>query len=413
MKSPRPISSPRSRRTSRAARAGFTLLEMLLTAILSAVLLAGLWSLFNTYMRLFETGQAKTEQSQLVRALAQQLADDLRSAILFPPADAARNSGSASSGSSVSGTSTSGEGSLGGGTTGSSGSGGSSSLSSSTTAGGAPRGGSLLASSSSPALPRLGLEGSARVLKLEVLQALPSATTGALFANDELQTAANQPAPVPELRTILYSFEEPREERATDRKAPPGLVRVELGWQEMLGRSGSERSSRRSSAPAEGEAALDEALERFGLTTPEGLASLPDEAKIHVPEVIRCEFRYFDGRMWHDAWSSRQRQALPAAVEITLQLSPPPERWKPRPAEPADGSAATAGREPTAPLPEGEALPVEIHRPVFRQVIALGLGSREAERSDDSFAPLDRASSGPPELGTTAPLAGVAGGSAP
>jgi len=328
--------------------------------------------------------------------------------------DAAQSTGSASGGISAAGTSTgtSGDGSIGSGTSGISGNGGGSTLRSSAT-GGAPRGGSLLASSSSPALPRLGLEGSARVLKLEVLQALPSATTGALFTNDELQTAANQPAPVPELRTILYSFEEPREERATDRKAPPGLVRVELGWQELLGRGGNERSSRRSSAPAEGEAALEEALERFGLTTPEGLAGLPDEAKIHVPEVIRCEFRYFDGRMWHDAWSSRQRQALPAAVEITLQLSPPPERWKPRPAEPADGSAAVAGREPNAALSEGEALPVELHRPVFRQVIALGLGSREGEPADDSFAPFDRASNSPLDRGPGAPLAGVAGGSAP
>jgi prepilin-type N-terminal cleavage/methylation domain-containing protein len=65
-----------------AARAGFTLLELLLTSLLSAVLLAGLWALFSTYMQLFETGQTKTEQSQLIRALAQQVADDLRSVVL-------------------------------------------------------------------------------------------------------------------------------------------------------------------------------------------------------------------------------------------------------------------------------------------------------------------------------------------
>ena len=60
-----------------ARNAGFTLLEVLLTAILSATLLAGLWSLFGTYLRLFESGQARVERAQLLRALTRQISDDL------------------------------------------------------------------------------------------------------------------------------------------------------------------------------------------------------------------------------------------------------------------------------------------------------------------------------------------------
>ena len=69
---------------ARRSRHGFTLLEVLLAALLAVTLMAGLWSLFHVYTRLFETGQAKIEQSQLVRALIQQLSDDLHSAIQDP-----------------------------------------------------------------------------------------------------------------------------------------------------------------------------------------------------------------------------------------------------------------------------------------------------------------------------------------
>ena len=82
----------RVRRRFEAARprrrsAGFTLLEVLLTAILSATLLAGLWSLFGTYLRLFESGQTRVERAQLARALTAQLSDDLHAVVI--PRDSA------------------------------------------------------------------------------------------------------------------------------------------------------------------------------------------------------------------------------------------------------------------------------------------------------------------------------------
>ena len=66
-----------------ARAAGFTLLEVLLTAILSATLMAGLWSLFGTYLRLFETGQVRVERSSLLCALDSQFTVDLQSVV--PP----------------------------------------------------------------------------------------------------------------------------------------------------------------------------------------------------------------------------------------------------------------------------------------------------------------------------------------
>jgi len=39
-----------------------------------------------------------------------------------------------------------------------------------------------------------------------------------------------------------------------------------------------------------------------------------------VPEVVRLQFRYFDGNGWTSQWSSLSRKSLPVAVEVTVQL---------------------------------------------------------------------------------------------
>jgi prepilin-type N-terminal cleavage/methylation domain-containing protein len=41
-----------------------------------------------------------------------------------------------------------------------------------------------------------------------------------------------------------------------------------------------------------------------------------------IPEVIDCRFRYFDGANWHDAWNSRTRNRLPAAIEFVYRIQP-------------------------------------------------------------------------------------------
>ena len=65
----------------RTKKQGFTLVEVLLTSVLSVALLSTLWALFSIHLRLFETGHTNVEQSQLVRALMQQISDDLHSTI--------------------------------------------------------------------------------------------------------------------------------------------------------------------------------------------------------------------------------------------------------------------------------------------------------------------------------------------
>lgn len=58
------------------------------------------------------------------------------------------------------------------------------------------------------------------------------------------------------------------------------------------------------------------------LLPPEGVEMLPDD-EILVRNVTSLQFRYYDGLLWQDEWdSSLNYDALPAAVEVTLELGP-------------------------------------------------------------------------------------------
>ena len=73
--------------TRRASKfQGFTLVEVMLTTVLAAVLLVALWSLLSMYSKAFEGGHARTEQSQLARALLEQISTDVQRVLSAPPA---------------------------------------------------------------------------------------------------------------------------------------------------------------------------------------------------------------------------------------------------------------------------------------------------------------------------------------
>ena len=63
---------------------GFTLLEVLIASMLIAVLMTSAWHILGLYTDMFERGETRTEESQLVRTLAQQFSDDLAGAIQDP-----------------------------------------------------------------------------------------------------------------------------------------------------------------------------------------------------------------------------------------------------------------------------------------------------------------------------------------
>ncbi len=80
-------SNPRALRSPKCSRDGFSLLEVVLSLGLAAFLFAALWASTDVYLRSVEAGRAETENAQLARALLRQIADDLRSTVVFSPAD--------------------------------------------------------------------------------------------------------------------------------------------------------------------------------------------------------------------------------------------------------------------------------------------------------------------------------------
>jgi hypothetical protein len=153
---------------------------MLLATALCSVLLATLWMLMGTYGELFDKGQRQVERAQLGRALLQQMADDLRTAIQDPiPGSPGEASGAAQR-------------------------------------------------------RRFGLFGSSQELRFDVLQPTPLQAKPTPFGQSTGSTAEQSAPRVPELRTVHYSFSRANAsgDLADDRLR--GLVRRELDFETPL-----------------------------------------------------------------------------------------------------------------------------------------------------------------------------------
>ncbi len=268
---------PINRRRSQSPFSGFTLIEVLLALALSAIMLAAMWGLFHVYGRLFETGQVKTEQAQLARTLLEQLTDDLHAAIEDSPS---RDPSSGSAGP----------------------------------------------------VRRFGLLGTSDSLRIDILEVIPPEESPDPDA-DVGDARRDRPLrQVPELRTVVYSFEDPAAWRLADEeptqwslegptlldapmsKQRPGLTRRELDFETPAGKFSGERQ-----------------VSVMVDTDNTDRADLDDPSLTWVPEVVGVQFRYFDGIAWAGQWNSLERRSLPVAVEVTLKMrSAMPRKPQPR-----------------------------------------------------------------------------------
>jgi len=262
--------SPFSRK---ADARGFTLIEVLLATALSVTLLLGLWTLFGIYTNLFTVGQTKTETSQLARALLEQLADDLHSAIQDPiPGAPAKDR-------------------------------------------------------TSTPLRRFVLSGSSDQLRLDVLQVTPLQGNPTPVGDSERLADEPSAARVPELRTVYYTFQDPlaatgaSESTEPDAQNLPGLVRRELDFETPPDTEpGSSPSGALGGLEAAGGGFSGGELAGESGASDSSGAEVVDTSITWVPEVVRLKFRYFDGSGWTGQWNSLSRKALPVAVEVIMQL---------------------------------------------------------------------------------------------
>ncbi|MEW4526759.1 type II secretion system protein GspJ [Maioricimonas sp. JC845] len=59
--------------------------------------------------------------------------------------------------------------------------------------------------------------------------------------------------------------------------------------------------------------------------TQSDIDGMAQASQILAPEVVYLQFRYFDGIDWLDAWDSQTEGRLPRAIEVTMGLRPVPE----------------------------------------------------------------------------------------
>lgn len=392
---------PRLRRASR----GFTLIEVLLTSVLAATLLAALWALLSMYLKLFDAGQVKVEQAQLVRTLFAQLESDLASVVQSPPAmpvvpvlispAAAPASSSPTSPKSPAGSAPS-PGSSAASSAAPQGSpaqnpasmGAGSAPSAIPAALRQPRGprpdgprpeglrgpaspGSSPSSTKSPAagpsrarheaaqvtatasLRPSGVFGTESSLQIDVLQA--AIVPAEIEIEQHRMPGEVGPTHAPELTTIVYSFEENQEPGQPVGQPTMRLVRRELAWEDrhpaIRAARGTAQLPGQSTAHAPVADGLSTSRNQTGPPLPVDPLPPPieDDKTTIVPEVAQFGVRYYDGAAWVLEWNSAERHALPVAIEITLEMRPAHEGVAPPPPPELAAVDATA-RVPVGPV---------------------------------------------------------------
>lgn len=273
--------------TAQAARDGYTLMEVLIVGVLLSVLMLSVWSLFRSWSGLYDRGQRRTEQAQLVRSLCDQFTDDLHCVTYSaPPPSRGRSSSSRR---------TSGSGNL-------------------------------------------ALTGASDWLILDVLQ--PANPFHEPLSPDEMPAVEFERPLVhaPELQRIIYTFQpaptDPFQDPAgldgsfSDDTVPVevtsplsgdgseiepffGLLRVVVAREYFDHLAAADSSAYRRP----GIVMTDQAT---GDLSGGELPGVLEQDK--VPEVSWMEFRYYDGYSWVGSWDSRSQGQLPVAVEIRFEL---------------------------------------------------------------------------------------------
>jgi prepilin-type N-terminal cleavage/methylation domain-containing protein len=281
-------------------RRGLTLVEMLIALLLMSVLMAGLWSILDVYSKLFEAGAAKTEQSQVARALMQVISEDLRAAIQEVQIEMEGNKPS----------------------------------------------GTTVETGSSPTR-RFGLFGSATELSIDIVQLTPGQVFGSQSDKEEsvgIGGPGETDIPTaPELRTVVYKFiPHETEEDGSEAtggiaegdtaeyidlvpedmkpKDPPGLIRREYTF-DPVDPEEEDRKALTAAKVADPDAIEEDTEDMLQVGPEEPAETLTDDFTVtYAPEVLDIRFRYFDGSGWASSWDSIAKKSLPVAVEVTMKL---------------------------------------------------------------------------------------------
>lgn len=323
---PKVLPRDRAGRPPTKNKHAFTLLELLIATFLLGFLALAVWSLAGVYGRLLEAAFNRVEQTQVVRALVEQLRADLRHAIQDPV------------------------------------------------------GGLREPRPTATPVRRFGLWGTATELRLDVLQPVPSVDESIAdrAQGGDMAEGSFEVGRLPELRTVYYRFQPPTplaqsqtaEPTAADTLSStgdqpprvPGLIRWERDFETPEPPPGTDEQPNLplGSATESDTPLLRQFADRVDAPTSIPLPELYSWLQrsygaevLYLPEVVDFELRYFDGQAWTSTWDSLSRQALPVAIEVRFRIAAGNAQTST--SKPTQDSAA--GREDTASLATGDRRP--------------------------------------------------------
>jgi prepilin-type N-terminal cleavage/methylation domain-containing protein len=320
------------------ARSGFSLLELILSLALAAVIAGIMGGLIQVFLVNQENGQDNVRQAQLARAILNMIAEDVRTTVRYQPFDSSGlqqllqpASGGGGGGGGAGGGGSAGGGGAGGGTGGGGGgastgmvAGGGGAMAGGASGAGTASGGSgaggmasgmsggatgassgdLSAGAGTTAFLPPGIYGTSTSIEIDVSRlprpdeyfpTLPDTTTGAIgdMASD--------------IKTVGYFVQTPQSGGVQD-------TMMSLSQQQLTDPNASTASANGGLVRRSVDRAVTQYAYEMGQTD-----SLLKTGQILAPEVVGIEFQYFDGTQWLTEWDSSQ-QGLPFVVKITIAM---------------------------------------------------------------------------------------------
>ena len=288
------------RRLRTRRRRAFTLLELILSLALAAVVAGLMGSLVQTFLVNQERGQDSVRQAQLARAVLNMIAEDIRTTVRYQPFDVSGLQQLLSSGSGGGGAPSGGAPSGGGGA------GGGASASGGSSGGGGsppPSSGGTSTTPTTASLPP-GLYGSSSSIEIDVSRLPRPDEYYPQMSNSLTGSLGDMPS---DIKTIGYYVQSPR---------PDGV-------QDPLAALSQQATTANGASPTPSNGGLvrrsvDRAITQYAYENGRS-DQLLKTGQIVAPEVMAIEFQYFDGTQWLAEWDGSQL-GLPHVVKITIAM---------------------------------------------------------------------------------------------
>jgi hypothetical protein len=302
--------------------AGFTLFEVILAIALAAVLLTLIGTAINLYLVQVDSGRARVEEAQLARSILSMIADDIHATTVYKPQDTSGiaalmvkssafdpdsidqpGGGKATALSSLSGGATSLT-SLS--ALSASSASGASGTAASSSADGTDTDTTLPLGINSTDIGELYVDATRLPKQEEIFGTTTGYTNAQSPASQNGATSGTNSGGIPatDLKTVHY-FVRPGEAVET---GSASVTSLDPATQARIGGLVRQEIPR----------AMRNFAEKNG-----GSSVLDSNQVLLAPEVVRVEFRYFNGTDIADTWDMKELKTLPVAVEVCIWLRSP------------------------------------------------------------------------------------------